>query len=146
MFFQRRYRDCLQTHERMFNIINDPRNAKENQKKMSSHTCQGGYHQTSTNNKCSKNVEKGNSSTLLLRMQIGAATMKSSIEFPPKTKTKKKPQKNYDMIKQFHFLLYTEENKNKNLKKTHAQQRSQQHYIQQPIYGNKLRVHQTTNR
>lgn len=93
MFFQRRYRDCLQTHERMFNIINDPRNAKENQKKMSSHTCQGGYHQTSTNNKCSKNVEKGNSSTLLLRMQIGAATMKSSIEFPPKTKTKKNPKK-----------------------------------------------------
>ena len=42
------------------------------------------------------------------------------------------------MIKQFHFLLYTEENKNKNLKKTHAQQRSHQHYIQQPIHGNKL--------
>ena len=59
--------------------------------------------------------------------------MKSSIEFPPNTKTKKKTNpKNYDMVKQFHFLLYTEENKNKILKKTHAQQRSQQHYIQQP--------------
>ena len=40
--------------------------------------------------------------------------MKSSIEFPPNTnkKKKKKNPKNNDMVKQFHFLLYTEENKN----------------------------------
>ena len=42
-FFQRRYTDGQQAHEKMFNITNHQENANQNHNEISSHTCQDGY-------------------------------------------------------------------------------------------------------
>ena len=44
-FFQRRYTDGQQGHEKMLNITNHQGNANQNHNKISPHTCQNGYRQ-----------------------------------------------------------------------------------------------------
>ena len=43
--FLQRHIDGQQAHERIFNVINNQRNANQNHNKVSPHTCQNGYHQ-----------------------------------------------------------------------------------------------------
>ena len=43
-FFQRRYSDDQQAHEKMLNIANDYRNANQNYNEVSLHTSQNGRH------------------------------------------------------------------------------------------------------
>ena len=44
-FFQRRYTNGQQAHEKMLNISNHQRNAKENHNEISPHTYENGCHQ-----------------------------------------------------------------------------------------------------
>ena len=44
-FFQRRYTDGQQAHEKMFNITNHQRNADQNHNEILPHRCQNGYYQ-----------------------------------------------------------------------------------------------------
>ena len=79
--FQRRYTDGQQAHGKMFNITNHQGNANQNHNEISPHTCQNGYHQKK------KKVlvrmwRKGNAHELFGRMQVGAATVKDSMEDP----------------------------------------------------------------
>ena len=43
-FFQRKYTDSQQAHEKMLNIANHQRNANQNHNEISSRICQNGYH------------------------------------------------------------------------------------------------------
>ena len=51
-FFQRRYTDGQQTHEKMLNITNYQRKANQNHNEISPHTSQNGYYQKPIDNKC----------------------------------------------------------------------------------------------
>ena len=51
-FFQRGNADGQQAQEKMLNIANHQGNASPNHNERSSHTCENGYHQKNTNNKC----------------------------------------------------------------------------------------------
>ena len=42
IFFQRRYTDIQQTHEKILNITNHQGNTSQNPKEISPHTCQNG--------------------------------------------------------------------------------------------------------
>ena len=61
--------DGQQIYEKMLNITNHQRNAKQNHSDTSPHTWR-----------------KGNPSTLLVGMQTGATTVENNMEFPQKTK------------------------------------------------------------
>ena len=50
-FFQRRYTDDQQTHEKMLNITTYQGNANQNQNEKSPHTCQMTVIKNNTNNK-----------------------------------------------------------------------------------------------
>ena len=51
------------------------------------HTSQNGHHKQSNKQQMLKRMwRKGNSSTLLVGLQTGAATMENSMDFPQKTK------------------------------------------------------------
>ena len=85
--FQRRYTDGQQAHGKMLNITNHQGNANQNHNEISPQTCQNGYHQKK------KKVlvrmwRKGNAHDLFVRMQIGAATVKDSMEDPQKIKNR----------------------------------------------------------
>ena len=59
-FFQRTLTDGQQAYEKMLNITNHQGNANQNHNEQSTHTCQNGYHQKFTNNKCWRGCgEKG---------------------------------------------------------------------------------------
>ena len=47
-----------------------------------SHNCQDGYHQQTTS--AGEDVQKGNTFTLLVGMETGAATVETNMEFPQK--------------------------------------------------------------
>ena len=53
---------------------------------LSSHTGQSVQHQQINKQMLERMRKKGNPSTLLVRMQTGAATVENSMEFPQKTK------------------------------------------------------------
>ena len=64
--FQRGNADGQQAREEMLNITNHQENANQNYNELSPHTCQNGYHQMSTSNKCWQRCrEKGTLCTLL---------------------------------------------------------------------------------
>ena len=66
----------------MPDITNHQRNANENHNALSSHTSQNGYHQYINKQQVIASMwRKGNPHTLLVGMQIGAATVESSTEF-----------------------------------------------------------------
>ena len=44
-FFQGRYRNGQQTHEKMLSVTNHQGNANQNHKEISCHSCQSGYYQ-----------------------------------------------------------------------------------------------------
>ena len=44
-FFQRRYTDGQQAHEKMLNMANHQGNANQTHNETSPHTCHNGYHQ-----------------------------------------------------------------------------------------------------
>ena len=71
----------------MLNVTNHQRNANENHNALSSHTSQNGYHQYINKQQVIASMwRKGNPHTLLVGMQIGAATVESSMEIPQKIK------------------------------------------------------------
>ena len=51
-FFQRRYTDGQQAHEKMFNITNHQENANQNHNEITPHTFQMVIIKKTTNNKC----------------------------------------------------------------------------------------------
>ena len=61
-FFQRRYTDGQQAHEKMFNIANCYRNPNQNYNEISPHTRQNGRHQKSTTINAGEAVETWESS------------------------------------------------------------------------------------
>ena len=67
-FSQIRYTDGQQEHEKMLNIANNQRNANQNHKEISPHTCQNGYHQNVCKEKMLVRMwRKGN----LSRLSVG---------------------------------------------------------------------------
>ena len=58
-FFQRRYMDGQQAHEKMLTITNHQRNAIQNHHEISPHTFQNGYYQRQQITRIVKDVEKG---------------------------------------------------------------------------------------
>ena len=83
--------------------------------------------------------KKGNSLTLLLGTQTGAATVEDSVEVPQKIKNRAALQSSNhttgDLPKEY---------KNTNLK-GYMQHCLLQHYLQQPNYGSSPSVHQQMN-
>ena len=57
-FFQRRYTDGQQAHEKMLNITNHQENANQNHNDISLHTCQNAYYQKQQITSVGKDVEK----------------------------------------------------------------------------------------
>ena len=79
-FLQRRHTDGQQAHEKMLIIANYQRNANQNYNEIPPHTNQKDYHQE-IHNKCQKRVQrKGSPLTLLVVIQIGAATKENSMQ------------------------------------------------------------------
>ena len=66
----RRYTAGQEAHEKMLNITHFLRNANQNYNEVSPHANQNGHHQM-----MERVWRKGNSPTLLVGMEIGAATM-----------------------------------------------------------------------
>ena len=86
-FLQRRYTDGQQTHEKMFKIINNQGNANQNYNEISPHARQDGYNQQDRKQPVLERMwREGNSDTLLVAVQTGAATMENSMEIPQKIK------------------------------------------------------------
>ena len=84
-FFQGRYTDGQEAHEKMLNIINYQRNVNQNHNEIPHCTCQHGYRQKVDKEQMLARVWiKGNPSTLLVGMYIGAATMENKMGFPQK--------------------------------------------------------------
>ena len=68
-FFQRRQTDGQQAHKKTLNIANHQRNANQNHKEISPHTCQKGYHQKDHKPQMLARMwRKGNARTLLVGM------------------------------------------------------------------------------
>ena len=84
-------------HEKVCSITNHQGNASHNHGKLSTHTCQTGYHQNVCNECWWKCGEKGALGALLIRMQTGAAPMGNSTS---------ENLKNYHVIQQFHFWVF----------------------------------------
>ena len=80
---------------------------------------------------------EGNPPTLLMAMEIGAATMENSMEVP------KKLEIGLPYDPQSHSGLYPGKTIIK--KGVHAPQNSQQHYLQLSRHGNKLSINQQKN-
>ena len=78
VFFQRRYTDGHQTHEKMPNITDHQGNTKQNYNEISLHTCQ----MAKINNTRKKETllriwRKGSRPALLVGIQTGAATLEN---------------------------------------------------------------------
>ena len=67
----------------MLNIYNYERNANQNHNEVPSHAGQNGCKSLQIIN-AGEGVEKGNSLTLLVRIQTSTATMENSVEIPLK--------------------------------------------------------------
>ena len=52
IFLNKKNTDSQQAHEKMLNITNHQSNENQNHNKIPPYTCQNGYHQKPTNNKC----------------------------------------------------------------------------------------------
>ena len=71
----------------MLNVTNHQRNANKSHNEIPSHTCQNGYHQWINKQQVLGRMwRKGNPSAPLVGMQIGAATVESSMEISRKLK------------------------------------------------------------
>ena len=78
---------CQQALEKMLNIYNHQRNVNQNHNEISPQTCQHGYHQKEQKQQMLTRIwRKENPRTLLIGMQIGAATMEDSMEVSLKPK------------------------------------------------------------
>ena len=86
-FFQRRYIDGQQAHEKIFSIANHQKNTNENNK-ISPHTCQNGYHQKDQKLQMLARMWKKGKPCILLVRKMGAFTVENSIEVPQKTKNR----------------------------------------------------------
>jgi hypothetical protein len=85
----RRSTNGQQKHEEMFNIPGHQGNANQNDTEISSHPSQNGYHQEFKQQRLERMKGKRNHYTsLLVGMQISAASMESSTEVSQKTKNR----------------------------------------------------------
>ena len=76
-----------ETYENMLSISSHQRDANENHNVTLLHAGQNGHHyQISKQQVLERLWRKGNPSTLLVGMQIGAVTVEKSMEFPQRTK------------------------------------------------------------
>ena len=83
---QGRHTEGPETYEKMLSITSHQRHANSNHNEVPSHTGQSGQHKQINKQMLERMWTKGNHSALLVRMQIGAATVENSMEFPEKTK------------------------------------------------------------
>ena len=71
----------------MLSITSHQRDANYNHSEIPPHTSENGHHEQINKQQVLERMQrKGNSSTLLVGMQTGAATVENSMEFPQKTK------------------------------------------------------------
>ena len=75
-----------ETYERMLSIASHQRDANQNHNEISFHTSENGHHKQINKQVLKRMWRKGNPSALLVGIQIGAATVENSMEFPQKTK------------------------------------------------------------
>ena len=88
-FFQRRYTDGQQAHDKMFNITNHQGSANQNYNEISPYTCQNGYnHQNKKQQMLERLWRNGNPNSLLVGMQTGAASKENDMEIPQKIKNR----------------------------------------------------------
>ena len=87
-FYQRRHTDGQQTHEKMLDITNHQGNATQNHSEISLHTCQNCCYQKDKKQVLVMMWRKENPCTLLVGMQIGAATIENSIKVSQKNKNR----------------------------------------------------------
>ena len=80
-FLQGEYTDDQQSYEKMFNTTSYQRNVNQNYNEMP-HISQNVYHLKIHKQMLERVWRKRNPPTLLVRMQIVAATMENSMKFP----------------------------------------------------------------
>ena len=85
---QRRHTNGQQAHEKMFHITNNQRKANQNYSEVTPLTSQNGIIKKFINNQCWWECGEKVIPILLMRMEIGAAPMVSSMEGPAKTKSR----------------------------------------------------------
>ena len=74
-----------ETYEKMFSITSHQRDANQNHNERPLQTSQNGHHKQINKQVLERMWRKGNPSSLLVGMQIGAATVENSIEFSQKS-------------------------------------------------------------
>ena len=80
---QRGHTEGPETYEKLLSITSYRRDANENHHEIPPHTDQNGRHNQSKKQQVLERLwRKRNPSSLLVGLQIGATTMKNSIEFP----------------------------------------------------------------
>ena len=87
MLLQGGHTEGPETYEKMLSITSHQRDANQNHSEVPSHTSQSGQHKQINEQVLERMRRKGNSSTLLVGMPTGAATVENSMEFPQKTKS-----------------------------------------------------------
>ena len=88
-FFQRRYTEAQQAHEKMYNITNYQGYSNQNYNERSPYTCQNGYNSQDKKLQMLERIRrKENPHTLLEGMQTGAATKENSMENSQKVKNR----------------------------------------------------------
>ena len=87
--FQRRHAGDPQVYEKVTDITNYQGNTNQNHNEILPDTCQNGYYQKDNQEQVLGRMwRKGNPHTLLVRLQIGAATVENSMEIPQKIKNR----------------------------------------------------------
>ena len=89
-FFQRRYSNGQQVHEKLLNITNHQGNSNRNHNEKSPHTCKNVYQQKDQITSSGEDVAKRKQKILCTAgmIVIGTATMENSMEVPQKTKNR----------------------------------------------------------
>ena len=75
---QGRHTEGPETYEKMLSITSHQRDANLNHNEVPSHTSQSGQHKQINKQMLERMRRKGNPTTLLVRMQTGAATVENS--------------------------------------------------------------------
>ena len=85
---QRTHPDGQSTHEKMLNITHHQGNTNQNHNEIPPHLSEWLTRTTQETTDVDEDAKKGNSLTLLVGMQTGAATLENSMEFPQKVKNR----------------------------------------------------------
>ena len=83
---QGRHTEGPEIYERMLSITHHQGDANKNHNEIPLYTSQNGHHKEINKQVLERMWRKGNSSTLLVGMQTGVATVENSMAFPQKTK------------------------------------------------------------